>query len=362
MSVETGFSGSAGVDASNSADPDDLYQEILFQIWRALPGLKETIMQTHDSISSRSRPQSALPASAWPAGGRSKPGKRTTCSTTTVLQNFAERSRNLTPWSRRSSLCWKTSPLRTFLPIFAIFAAALFFAEAAVGQATNRYIKVASQLVELINAGNYVGIQNNFNRQMDTALPLDKTSAFFSGLTQQMGRIEKLGEPRPVGGAMVFPATFEKGTLDLQIALDNRDLIAGFVCKPHVATKLELTERSAKVANRLVELINAGDYSGIQTNLNKEMDVALPLDKATLFFKGLAEQMGKIQKLGEPRPLGEAMVYPVTFEKGALDLQIALDHRGLIAGLLFRPQLATKAESDFSPAQGEIIGPPASPR
>src|SRR4051812_23139060 len=25
----------------NSADRDDLYQEILFQIWRALPGLKE---------------------------------------------------------------------------------------------------------------------------------------------------------------------------------------------------------------------------------------------------------------------------------------------------------------------------------
>ncbi|HWW01675.1 MAG TPA: RNA polymerase sigma factor [Candidatus Acidoferrum sp.] len=30
------------VYAWNSADQDDLYQEILFQIWRALPGLKES--------------------------------------------------------------------------------------------------------------------------------------------------------------------------------------------------------------------------------------------------------------------------------------------------------------------------------
>lgn len=31
------------VYAWNSADQDDLYQEILFQIWRALPGLKENV-------------------------------------------------------------------------------------------------------------------------------------------------------------------------------------------------------------------------------------------------------------------------------------------------------------------------------
>src|SRR6266516_7117915 len=101
----------------------------------------------------------------------------------------------------RLSLCfWKISPMRAFLPIVAVFAAALFSTEAASGQETNRYTKVAKQLVELINAGDYAGIQTNFNRQMAAALPLDKSSAFFSGLTRQMGKIEKLGEPQPVGG------------------------------------------------------------------------------------------------------------------------------------------------------------------
>jgi murein DD-endopeptidase MepM/ murein hydrolase activator NlpD len=332
------------------------------------PDSKKTLMQTHGSIASRSTPRSFLPASArLTAGapcnsltrnspGTSKRGKRTTGNTTTVLQNFMKRSRNLTPRSGRSSLCfWKTSAVRAFLPIFAVFAAALFSTESALGQGTDRYTKVANQLVELINAGDYAAIQTNLNKQMDTALPLDKSSAFFNGLTQQMGKIQKLSEPRSVGGAMVFSATFEKGMLDMQIALDSRGLIAGLLFKPHVATKAEperhqtqlsLTEGYTKVANQLVELINATDYAGIQTHFNKEMDAALPLDKSSAFFNGLTQQMGKIQKLGEPRPVGEAMVYPATFEKGTLDMQIALDSRGLIAGLTFTPHVATKAEPD----------------
>ena len=279
----------------------------------------------------------------------------------TILQNFTKQSRNWMPWSGSSSLCfWKTAPVRAFLPILAVFAAALFSAEAVLGQGTDRYSKVANQLVELINAGDYAGIQTNFNKQMDAALPLDKSSAFFNGLKRQMGRIQKLGDPGPVAGAMVYPATFEKGTLDLQIALDSRGLIAGLLFKPHVATRpepernqtqLSLTDRYTKVVNQLVESINAGDYAGNQVNFNKEMDAALPLDKSSAFFKGLTQQMGKIQKLGEPKPVDEAMVYPATFERGALDMQIALDSRGLIAGLTFTPHVATKAAPERNQTQ-----------
>src|SRR5207244_559155 len=136
------------------------------------------------------------------------------------------------------------SPMRAFLPIFAVFAAALFSTEAASRQETNRYTKVANHLVELINAGDYAGIQTNFNKEMDAALPLDKSSAFFKGLTQQMGKIQKLGKPQPVGEAMVFPTEFEKDTLDMQIALDGRGLIAGLTFTP-VAAKPEPEKRQS---------------------------------------------------------------------------------------------------------------------
>jgi len=140
---------------------------------------------------------------------------------------------------------------------------------------------------------------------------------------------------------MVFPAKFEKGTFDMQIVLDGRGLIAGLLFKPHAAAKpepekhqaqLSQTERYTKVADQLKELINAGDYAGIQTNFNKEMGEALPLDKSSEFFNGLTQQVGKIQKLGKPQPVGEAMVFPTEFEKDTLDMQITLDGRGMIAG------------------------------
>lgn len=233
----------------------------------------------------------------------------------------------------------------TFLPIFAIFAAALFSSTVAWGQATDRYAKVANQLKQLINSSDYAGIQTNFNKQMDAALPLEKSHEFFKGLTQQLGRIQKLGEPQSAGGWMVFPAQFEKGLLDLRLALDGSGKIAGLTFKPRAAVKFEQaqmpqSDRYTKIANQLKESINAGDYAGIQTHFNREMDAALPPDKSREFFKGLALQMGKIQKLGKPEAVGGAMVFPAEFEKGALDMQVTLDDRGQIAGLNFTPPVA----------------------
>ncbi len=241
--------------------------------------------------------------------------------------------------------------MRAFLPIFAVFAAAFFSTGTAAGQETNRYAKVANQLVELINAGDYAGIQTKFNKEMDAALPLDKSSAFFNRLTQQVGKIQKLGEPQSVGGSMVFPAKFEKAMLDMRIALDSSGLIAGLTFKPHVATKpgqaqVSPADRYTKVANQLKELINAGDYAGIQAKFNKEMGAALPLDKSSEFFKGLTQQLGKIQKFGKPQPVGEAMVFPAEFEKDTLDMQIALDGSGQIAGLVFTPHTPAKPEPE----------------
>jgi len=236
--------------------------------------------------------------------------------------------------------------MRAFLPMVAIFAAVLFSTGAAQGQETNRYTKVANQLKELINAGDYAGIQAKFNKEMDAALPLEKSSEFFKGLTQQVGKLQKLGTPYSLGEAMVFPAKFEKGMLDMQIALDDGGLIAGLLFKPHAATKPKPEKRQAqldrytKAANELKVLINAGDYAGVQAKFNQEMGAALPLDKSSEFFKGLTQQMGKIQHFSKPQSVGEGMIFPGEFEKGAFDMQIALDDSGLIAGLTFTPHVA----------------------
>jgi hypothetical protein len=230
-------------------------------------------------------------------------------------------------------------------------AVALFFSTGrSWGQEVERYTKAANELVQLINSGNNAGIQARFNKGMAAALPPDKSSAFFAGLTQQLGKIQKLGDPKPVAGGMVFPAKFEKGAFDMQLTLDARGLIAGILFKPSAAQSVgekadsgQGADRSTQAAYQLVKLINADDYVGIQARFNKEMAAALPLDKSTEFFKGLRQQFGKIQKLGKPQAVGEAMVFPTEFEKDTLDMQLVLDGRGLIAGLSFNPHEAPKS-------------------
>jgi hypothetical protein len=96
-----------------------------------------------------------------------------------------------------------------------------------------------------------------------------------------------------------------------------------------------------KVANHLVELFNAADYSGVERLFNKEMSEALPLEKATEFFKGLSAQAGKIQKLAEPKSGSQGVLFPAHFERGMLDMTLVLDGQNKIAGLLFRPHAAS---------------------
>ena len=66
--------------------------------------------------------------------------------------------------------------MREFLSIVAVFAVAICAAKSTSGQGTDRSTKVANQLVELINAGDYASIQAKFSKEMDAALPLESTN------------------------------------------------------------------------------------------------------------------------------------------------------------------------------------------
>ena len=191
---------------------------------------------------------------------------------------------------------------------------------------TNRYAKVADEVVKLINAGDYSAIETAlFNDAMRRALPLEKATEFFTGLTAEFGTIQHVDAPVSNGGWTVWLAHFQRGDLEMSMALDRDDKIAGIKFTPHVPMKPDPqqtrlsreTERYTKIANRLAHFIYAGDYAGVQTNFNQEMDAALPLEKSSAFFSQLTQQVGKIQKFGEPKPIGAGMVFPAKCEWGA---------------------------------------------
>ncbi len=67
--------------------------------------------------------------------------------------------------------------MRALLPMIVVFAAAFFSTEAALGQRADRSTKVASQLVELINAADYAGIQTKYNKWQKPRASVPVTSA-----------------------------------------------------------------------------------------------------------------------------------------------------------------------------------------
>jgi len=97
-----------------------------------------------------------------------------------------------------------------------------------------------------------------------------------------------------------------------------------------------------RAASRLVELINAADYPGIEALFSKEMVAALPLDKSSAFFKDLKQQYGQIQKLDPARTPPPAVIFTAHFERGLLDLQLSLNPQEKIAGLYFKPHTSGK--------------------
>lgn len=231
--------------------------------------------------------------------------------------------------------------MKNFIPAVLVFASTTF-AQNIFVQNNESYLKVANRLVDLINAADYPAVENLFNKEMGKALPLHKATPFFDGMKAQFGTIQKLDKPKRSAGWTVFPAHFERGLIDMSLALDRDDKIAGLIFKPRAASpeaapKMQQDMESyAMVANHLVQLINAADYSGIEKLFNKEMNEALPREKSIEFFAGLREKVGQIQKLDEPKRRAGGAVFAAYCERSLMSISLVLNDEK-IAGVSFKP-------------------------
>lgn len=101
-------------------------------------------------------------------------------------------------------------------------------------QATREDVqRAASAFVEAYNGKRYAEIEQSFNDQMKAALSGDKLKEFLDGAHQQFGKITSTGDPKfNAPTVAVFPANFERGNLDLLVALDGERKIAGLRLSP----------------------------------------------------------------------------------------------------------------------------------
>jgi len=199
-------------------------------------------------------------------------------------------------------------------------------------ESTERFEKVAQRLVRAINAQDYSAIQQDLSQAMLDALPVEKAKPFFADLVDQFGKIEKLDAPRRTGpNQAVFFAHCAQQDLEITVSLDEHNKIAGL-------SFLQPTQAFEKVAQRLVQAINAQDYPAIRQDFSQVMLDALPLEKAKPFFTNLVDQFGKIEKLDAPRRMATGRaVFPAHCARRDLEITVVLDERGKIAGLSFLP-------------------------
>ncbi len=93
---------------------------------------------------------------------------------------------------------------------------------------------IAQQVVDLLNAGDYGGLQQRFNARMNAALPPQMMSVFFTNLTARFGRIEKFDGPTGNGifGWTAFRLHCQRGVLIMSVALDASDNLSGIHFRP----------------------------------------------------------------------------------------------------------------------------------
>jgi murein DD-endopeptidase MepM/ murein hydrolase activator NlpD len=116
---------------------------------------------------------------------------------------------------------------------WAAFVWLVFCTTAFAQEPIKRFQAVADRLVDAINGQDHPRIQKDFAKVMLDALPPAKSKPFFDSLVTTYGKIKRLDAPRftPPNRA-VFPAQFERGTLDLTIVLDEQDKIIGLTFLP----------------------------------------------------------------------------------------------------------------------------------
>jgi murein DD-endopeptidase MepM/ murein hydrolase activator NlpD len=95
------------------------------------------------------------------------------------------------------------------------------------------------------NADQPDSIFNQFSAQTKTALPLEKTKAFLSQLKSRYGNIKNTSFLNYQSGFSVYKTEFDKGILQLSVAVDKTQAITGLYAKPYEPDSLPALKRNS---------------------------------------------------------------------------------------------------------------------
>jgi hypothetical protein len=126
----------------------------------------------------------------------------------------------------------------------------------------------------------------------------------------------------------------------LSLAVDNK----GKANEPAVETSVqalhvEETNRYSIVAQKVVDLFNAGDYAALQKLYNPEMSKVFPPKETSDSYTRLATHLGRIEKFDGPTGSGYRgwAAFRLHYQHGEMTMSLALDAEDKISGIYFQP-------------------------
>ncbi len=121
---------------------------------------------------------------------------------------------------------------------------ALFSGCAFAQKERNTHKSAAERFETYYNAQQADSIFAMFSREMQNALPLNKTRDFVAGLHAEVGKIKSRTFIKNQNSYAVYKANFELATLSLNISVDNENKINGLFTKPYEDESLPEIERN----------------------------------------------------------------------------------------------------------------------
>jgi hypothetical protein len=104
---------------------------------------------------------------------------------------------------------------------------------------------VADSFEANYNSDNFDAIFSSFSPEMQTALPLDKTKEFLTGLKTQVGKITKRQFVRYEQTYASYKTNFERALFAVNISVDNNAKINGLFVKPFKESNLPTIVRNS---------------------------------------------------------------------------------------------------------------------
>lgn len=159
---------------------------------------------------------------------------------------------------------------------------------------------ITEKFVNSYNGDDYEAIFSLYADIMKEALPLDKHTAFLSGLNMQVGKIEGYEFLRYENGTYAsYKASFEKAVLTLNISLDSASMINGLFIKPYVEpVKTDLIQNKLEVLGKVFgedEIQQVFDQVKVFPN-NTQLSMAI-INEGKIEYYGVLKAQDVVQTI-----------------------------------------------------------------